>query len=345
MALITGWGRGYWGEGPWGQPIPVTLTGQEVTTAVGSVFVSTGASIVPDGQEATAAVGSPGVAADAITRGEEAFARLQVALQSREVAARRLGEAHARLAGALSHLETTSDEELARLRGAVMGAVEGASAVHVDSATCEAAESLALRASEAHAKRSAALLELDTQLTRLRETSEATLLAHGCPQLVGAIDRALSASAPAAAVQRAEAALDLALARAALGVASNAAEQALREFGVTGSVPPLNAASTRLSHALKIAQGAAEAAAGAADPSRVGTNGQLLLETSIDIGLVSGRELVTRLTKAIKDQRDAIKRLRAAAEASQCAPCPLACPSPAHRRKLALCNAGVACST
>ena len=39
MAIVTGWGRGTWGEGSWGTNIPVTLTGQTLSTSLNSVTI------------------------------------------------------------------------------------------------------------------------------------------------------------------------------------------------------------------------------------------------------------------------------------------------------------------
>ena len=55
MADITGWGRGTWSQGAWDEPIPVVLTGEEITGAVGSVDVVI---IVPvTGESATGSAG------------------------------------------------------------------------------------------------------------------------------------------------------------------------------------------------------------------------------------------------------------------------------------------------
>jgi hypothetical protein len=58
MAAITGWGRGTWSQGPWDEPIPVILTGEAATGAVGSVAVVAEANIPVTGLEATSGVGS-----------------------------------------------------------------------------------------------------------------------------------------------------------------------------------------------------------------------------------------------------------------------------------------------
>ena len=50
MAAITGWGRQAWGDGPWGEPVPVELTGQSATGAVGTVAITAEANFVPNGQ-------------------------------------------------------------------------------------------------------------------------------------------------------------------------------------------------------------------------------------------------------------------------------------------------------
>jgi len=66
MAIINGWGRGTWGEGAWSTALPVELTGQEATGAVGSVTVVGLANVSPTGQEATGAVNGVGVNAQAV---------------------------------------------------------------------------------------------------------------------------------------------------------------------------------------------------------------------------------------------------------------------------------------
>ena len=40
MSSLTGWGRSTWGSGAWGQSAPVSVTGVEGTTALGSEEVT-----------------------------------------------------------------------------------------------------------------------------------------------------------------------------------------------------------------------------------------------------------------------------------------------------------------
>jgi hypothetical protein len=65
MAAITGWGRGTWSQGPWDAPIPVIVTGEAATGAVGSVTVIGVANVPVVGLAVTGGVGSVVVTADA----------------------------------------------------------------------------------------------------------------------------------------------------------------------------------------------------------------------------------------------------------------------------------------
>jgi len=65
MANITGWGRGTWSQGAWDEPIPVVLTGESATGAVGSVTAIGVANVPTTGLQATTGVGSVTVSADA----------------------------------------------------------------------------------------------------------------------------------------------------------------------------------------------------------------------------------------------------------------------------------------
>jgi hypothetical protein len=65
MAIISGWGRGTWSQGTWGEPIPVVVTGEAATGAVGSVVVVAEANVPVTGLEATGGVGTVLVSAAA----------------------------------------------------------------------------------------------------------------------------------------------------------------------------------------------------------------------------------------------------------------------------------------
>ena len=65
MADITGWGRGTWSQGAWDEPIPVVLTGESATGAVGTVTATGEANVPTTGLQATTGVGSVTVSADA----------------------------------------------------------------------------------------------------------------------------------------------------------------------------------------------------------------------------------------------------------------------------------------
>mgnify|MGYP003112538200 CR=1 FL=1 len=54
--LFGGWGRGTWGSGTWGQELPVTVTGNALTSSVGSVNVAIVVNVT--GNATTASVGS-----------------------------------------------------------------------------------------------------------------------------------------------------------------------------------------------------------------------------------------------------------------------------------------------
>ena len=58
MANVTGWGRGTWGQGEWGNPIPVEVTGNVGTTALGSETVVAKALVAVSGNVGTTAVGN-----------------------------------------------------------------------------------------------------------------------------------------------------------------------------------------------------------------------------------------------------------------------------------------------
>ena len=78
MAIISGWGRGTWSQGTWGEPIPVIVTGEAATGAVGTVSVVAEANVPTTGLSATGAVGSVSVIADAnvVVTGETATGAL-----------------------------------------------------------------------------------------------------------------------------------------------------------------------------------------------------------------------------------------------------------------------------
>ena len=63
--ILTGWGRGTWSQGAWGEAVPVVLTGEEATGAVGTVTVRFDANVPQTGLFATTDVGSVTVTADA----------------------------------------------------------------------------------------------------------------------------------------------------------------------------------------------------------------------------------------------------------------------------------------
>ena len=65
MAAITGWGRGTWSQGPWDEAIPVVVTGEAATGAVGSVVVAAEANIPVTGIASTGSIGSVVVIANA----------------------------------------------------------------------------------------------------------------------------------------------------------------------------------------------------------------------------------------------------------------------------------------
>jgi len=46
MAIVDGWGRGTWGEGAWGEDAPIEVTGEQLTSTLGSVTVAATQNIV-----------------------------------------------------------------------------------------------------------------------------------------------------------------------------------------------------------------------------------------------------------------------------------------------------------
>jgi hypothetical protein len=53
VAIIAGWGRGTWSEGSWGEPLPVEVTGEQLSTAQGTVVVSANADVPVTGNQLT----------------------------------------------------------------------------------------------------------------------------------------------------------------------------------------------------------------------------------------------------------------------------------------------------
>ena len=49
MADLQGWSRGTWGEGDWGEFIPVSVTGEQSNTNVGTLTISADALVLPTG--------------------------------------------------------------------------------------------------------------------------------------------------------------------------------------------------------------------------------------------------------------------------------------------------------
>jgi hypothetical protein len=68
MANINGWGRGTWDQGAWGTALPVEVSGQAITSAIGSVTTSAAANASPSGVAITSAVGSVTTVAGAIVQ-------------------------------------------------------------------------------------------------------------------------------------------------------------------------------------------------------------------------------------------------------------------------------------
>ena len=66
MANINGWGRGTWDQGEWSTALPVDVTGQAITSGIGSLSVTAAANAVTAGVAITSALGSPSVVAGAI---------------------------------------------------------------------------------------------------------------------------------------------------------------------------------------------------------------------------------------------------------------------------------------
>lgn len=57
MADLQGWSRGTWGEGDWGEFIPVSPTGEQSNTAIGTVAVTANAVVQPTGVSSSADLG------------------------------------------------------------------------------------------------------------------------------------------------------------------------------------------------------------------------------------------------------------------------------------------------
>jgi hypothetical protein len=57
MADITGWGRGTWGEATWGEPIPVDVTGVNLTSNIGTVSIALSITVEVTGNILTGALG------------------------------------------------------------------------------------------------------------------------------------------------------------------------------------------------------------------------------------------------------------------------------------------------
>ena len=59
--MQEGWGRGTWGLGAWGTPlyIDVPVTGQQTTSAVGSMTVVAGAVVQLTGLQINSGLGAP----------------------------------------------------------------------------------------------------------------------------------------------------------------------------------------------------------------------------------------------------------------------------------------------
>ena len=49
MAALEGWGRGTWSEGSFGEYIPVSVTGIQSNTSVGTLSVVANALVTPTG--------------------------------------------------------------------------------------------------------------------------------------------------------------------------------------------------------------------------------------------------------------------------------------------------------
>jgi hypothetical protein len=58
MANINGWGRGTWDQGEWSTVLPVEVTGQAITSAIGSVTVYENEIVTLTGNAITLSLGS-----------------------------------------------------------------------------------------------------------------------------------------------------------------------------------------------------------------------------------------------------------------------------------------------
>ncbi len=58
MADLQGWSRGTWGEGDWGEFIPVSPTGEQSNTNVGTLTISADALVLPTGVSSGVVLGT-----------------------------------------------------------------------------------------------------------------------------------------------------------------------------------------------------------------------------------------------------------------------------------------------
>ena len=58
MADLQGWSRGTWGEGDWGEFIPVSVTGEQSNTAIGTLTITADAVAQPTGVSSGAVLGT-----------------------------------------------------------------------------------------------------------------------------------------------------------------------------------------------------------------------------------------------------------------------------------------------
>ena len=58
MAILEGWGRGTWSEGAWGEYIPVSVTGIQSNTSVGTLSVVADALVTPTGVSSGVVLGT-----------------------------------------------------------------------------------------------------------------------------------------------------------------------------------------------------------------------------------------------------------------------------------------------
>jgi hypothetical protein len=58
MADLQGWSRGTWGEGEFGEFIPVSVTGEQSNTNVGTLTITADALVTPTGVSSGAVLGT-----------------------------------------------------------------------------------------------------------------------------------------------------------------------------------------------------------------------------------------------------------------------------------------------